>query len=41
MSKNMVFEPFLIMIENDQIGYFFDICCNSMAKCLVGVIDEW
>jgi hypothetical protein len=37
----MVFEPFLITIETDKIGYFFDICCNSMAKWLVGVLDEW
>jgi hypothetical protein len=27
--------------QTDKIGYFFDICCNSMAKWLVGVLDEW
>jgi hypothetical protein len=28
-------------LKTDKIGYFFDICCNSMAKWLVGVLDEW
>jgi hypothetical protein len=31
----------ILTAKTDKIGYFFDICCNSMTKWLVGALDEW